>query len=122
MNKIKVIKEFPGVEVGDVLEYSEATNLYEIIKENVEIGEDYEDESFSAVSYSPEIIEDNMGIYFDRVFDKPEADFQPKSIVEIVAKRTGLLDSLDGEMYDEDRKIIYAIIDTIDWILGNIQD
>ena len=122
MNKIKVIKEFPGVEVGDVLEYSEATNLYEIIKENVEIGEDYEDESFSAVSYSPEIIEDNMGIYFDRVFDKPETDFQPKSIVEIVAKRTELLDSLDGEMYDEDRKISYAIIDTIDWILGNIQD
>jgi len=122
MNKIKVIKEFPGVEVGDVLEYSEATNLYEIIKENVEIGEDYEDESFSAVSYSPEIIEDSMGIYFDRVFDKPETDFQPKSIVEIVAKRTELLDSLDGEMYDEDRKISYAIIDTIDWILGNIQD
>ena len=87
--KYKVIKEFPGLKVGDVLIEEEGTGFYINKKEEVDISEDNESLYINSVAFSKDIVE-NEKEFFEPVETKRDTK---DSIIDEMAQVASLLEA-----------------------------
>jgi len=65
LTKVTVIKEFPGLAVGEELVYNKDTKTFEFSETSVDYGEDSESESYASISLSEDIVIRYLGEFFD---------------------------------------------------------
>jgi len=67
MKQYKVIKEFPGLKVGDILNEDEGTGFFVNYKAEVDLGDDFEGNYINSVAINKAAIEENVGEYFEEI-------------------------------------------------------
>lgn len=73
-NPVKIATEDFMIPENSILFYNESVGRYVFYEEDVEIGDHYEHTDMSAVSFSVEFVESNMGILFTTVEGEKEQD------------------------------------------------
>lgn len=132
-NKVKVIKETLGLKVGDILVFDETSKNY--VFENTDIFskalESLNVETHTKVTFSKNIVEDNINIYFEYL--KPEPKVKTISEIETMIKEhqtvynqtyEKLYGNTDWEENDTRRglreklTVHWNIIKMLEWALG----
>ena len=141
MKQVQVIEKFPGLEEGSILTYNETTDLYEYINTTEDFGEDFEKVSFSSITLSPDIVEDNMydgkeGFFVGLADKLPEGekfslpysieDMKLRSKEEIYEKMGEVLNYIEQFKDDKDMEeaeLIWTnILWTLEWVSGIVEE
>ena len=70
MKQYKVIKEFPGLKVGDILTEDTGTGFFVNEKDEFEVGEGVESMYVNTVAINKAAIEENIGEYFEEIISE----------------------------------------------------
>ena len=112
MKKYKVIKEFPGLKVGDILAEETEANFYINVKEEADISEDFESIFINSVALSKDIVE-NEPEYFELIVENKRAN-EIDNLLNDMGKVAALFEA------DKVTAINEYHINIIDQVLDNI--
>ena len=118
MNKVKVIKEFPGIPVGTELTLNNGKYEYENNSHDTIVDFDYESykSTSTSISLSSDTVKTYLGDFFEDI-----TSYNVKSKEEIVKQlnRYKILFKKAKELEDETGMTVYQnLVWILEWILG----
>ena len=125
MKRFEVIKEFPGLKVGDILIEDEGTDFYINYKEELDVSETSEKLYVNTVALNKDAVLQNVGEYFKEIIDEKEE--QESSLITDMTQTASYLEGdlimaindYHREKLQQMLDIVYTDINTYKYIESN---